>query len=177
MNHHFNEAEINAGSAFLVENFPGTVSGRIEHRIDYLSLPILISLNQELPEAQKEKSYQGAFAYIGPSFSYKLDQSHSAFGGISGLEHLAASISAANATEPYHSSEKLLNGTDELSSFKTDLVIGAGFALKDILGFGLGKDVFDFDFRFTVGLNELGDSSYRNAITLRSIMFSVGSRL
>jgi hypothetical protein len=56
-------------------------------------------------------------------------------------------------------------------------VIGAGFTLKDILGFGLGKDVFDFDFRFNLGLNELGDSGYRDAVTLRSIMFSVGARL
>ena len=176
-NHHFNDAEINAGSIYLAETFPGTVSGRVQHTVDYLTLPVLISMNQELSEAQKEKSYQGAFVYLGPSFSYKLDQSRSSYGGIKGFQRLTAGDQATNFTDPYHTSEKLPNGIEELNSLKTDLVVGAGFTLKDILQFGLGKDEFVFDFRFTMGMGDLGDAGIRDAVNLRSIMFSIGSRL
>ncbi|HQQ68067.1 MAG TPA: hypothetical protein PLX77_04490, partial [Candidatus Cloacimonadota bacterium] len=177
-NAQFNDAPISTGSVYLTENYAGNVSGRVEHTADYLSLPILISLNQELTEEQINKSFQGANVYLGPSFSFLMDQSRSSFGGVHALETaLETPYTVPGSIVTYYENQRVSNGTDELQSLKTDFVLGAGFTLKDIFGFGLGKDVFDFDFRFNLGLNELGDSGYRDAVTLRSIMFSVGARL
>jgi len=177
-NAQFKDALISTSSVYLTENYAGNVSGRVEHTADYLSLPILISLNQELTEEQITKSFQGANVYLGPSFSFLMKQSRSTFGGVHALETELNFPEGVVVGDPtYYVDTRVPNGTDELQSLKTDFVIGAGFTLKDILGFGLGKDVFDFDFRFNLGLNELGDADYRDVITLRSIMFSVGARL
>lgn len=177
-NAQFKDALISTSSVYLTENYAGNVSGRVEHTADYLSLPILISLNQELTEEQLHKSFQGANLYLGPSFSFLIDQSRNTFGGVHAMEtELETQYTVPGTIVTYYKNERVPNGTDDLQSLKTDFVIGAGFTLQDIFGFGLGKDVFDFDFRFNLGLNELGDSGYRDAVTLRSIMFSVGARL
>ena len=55
--------------------------------------------------------------------------------------------------------------------------MGAGFALKDLFGFGLGKDEFVFDLRYKGSLDDLGDSGLRDAVGLRSIMLYIGCRL
>ena len=42
---------------------------------------------------------------------------------------------------------------------------------------GIGKDEFVFDLRLTFGMNKLGDSGVRDAVKLRSLIFSIGAKL
>jgi hypothetical protein len=179
--HKFQGAPLSTNNLLLASTFADTLKGRIDRTVDYITLPIMIRLNQELSEEKKQNNYQGAFVYLGPSFSVKLDQNNNSHNGIKALEQdvdnfVQDSLSDADNSS-YYSSTRQNSGSDKLTAFKTDLVIGTGFTLKDIFNFGIGKDEFVFDFRFTMGINDLGDNSVRNAITLRSIMFSIGSRL
>lgn len=180
-NHEFKDAIPSTSSLILAQSFGDTLRGRIEGTADYFTLPVLLRLHQELSEAQKAKSYQGAFVYLGPSISFLLNQEQALYGGISAMDQLVDSFVENSLTDAdpvtYYSSKKQKVGSDSFVSTKTDLVIGAGFTLKDILQFGIGKDEFVFDFRYTIGMNELGDSGIRDAFTLRSIMLSIGCRL
>lgn len=180
-NHEFKNAAPLGSSLILAQSFGDTLRGRIEGKADYITIPLLLSLNQELSEERKQGSYQGAFLYMGPSLSFLVNQEQASFGGIAALEKqvenfVQASLSDADPATYYNSRRRKV-GSDTFVSTKADLVVGAGFTLKDILQFGIGKDEFVFDFRYTIGMNELGDSGIRDALTLRSIMFSVGCRL
>lgn len=180
-NYHFMEHAPSVSNLILASVFADTLTGRIEGTADYLSIPIFISFNQGLPEEQLQKSYQGAHIYVGPSFSLLMNQENNLYGGIEALEQQVKSFTTASLNDgtpdDYYSYEKKQSGSDEFTDFKTDLVVGAGFALKDIFQFGIGKDEFVFDFRFTMALNDLGNAGFRDAITLRSIMFSLGCKL
>lgn len=180
-NYQFKEHAPSVSNLIFASALADTLTGRIEGTADYLSLPIFISLNQGLSEEQLQKSYQGAHIYVGPSFSLLLNQENNLYGGIKSLEAQVQNFVTASLTDDnpddYYSYEKKQTGSDEFTDFKTDLVVGAGFALKDIFQFGLGKDEFVFDFRFTMALNDLGNAGFRDAITLRSIMFSLGCKL
>lgn len=179
--HSFKNARMNPSSILLAEVFTDSLSGKIDRTVDYLSLPILLSFHQELSEEKKAQSYQGAFVYLGPAISLKLSQSHSSTSGVRGFEgtlqnYLESVSNDGNDATP-GLAIKQKSGSDKYLALKSDFVFGAGFTLKDIFGFGFGKDTFDFDFRVTMGLNELGDTSIRDAIILRSLIFSVGYRL
>jgi hypothetical protein len=180
-NHEFKEAIPGSSSLILAQSFGDTLRGRIEGSADYITIPLLISLHQELSEEKKLQHYQGAFVYLGPSVSFLVNQERAAFGGIAALDKQVESFvqDSLNDADPatYYSAQRQKVGSDAFVSTKTDLVIGVGFTLKDILQFGIGKDEFVFDFRYTIGMNDLGDSGIRDAFTLRSIMLSVGCRL
>lgn len=179
--HEFKDAIPSASSLLLAQTFGDTLKGRIEGTVDYITIPVLLSLHQELSEEKKTKNFQGAFVYLGPSFSFLLNQEQASYGGVGAMDQHVNNfvenslIDSDPAT--YYSSQKQKVGSDSFVSTKTDLVIGAGFTLKDILQLGIGKDEFIFDFRYTIGMNELGDSGIRDALTLRSFMFSIGYRL
>jgi hypothetical protein len=179
-NQHFDDSVPNTSNPILAAAFGDTLGGRIETTVDYITVPLLISFNQVLPEEQEQQQYQGAFIYAGPSFSYLIYQSLQSYGGFNSLEEsmddLTNVISNPDPSVSYSYTRKE-NGCDKLKDFKTDLVFGTGFALKDLFGFGLGTDEFVFDLRFTIGLDNLGDSGWRNAFNLRSILLSAGCRL
>ncbi len=161
--------------------FNDKLEGHIAGTIDYFTVPLLISFNQELSEELKQEQYQGAFLYIGPSFSYLYEQTQSKSRGIDAFsqkvdDYVSNVLSNPDPTVTYSYSRQE-TGSDKFKEFKTDLVMGAGFALKDLFGFGLGKDEFVFDLRYKVSLDDLGDSGLRDAVGLRSIMLYIGCRL
>jgi len=177
----YENSPIQTNNVILAQSFGDSLSGNIQTTADYISLPVFISFNQELSEEAKQKQYQGAFIYGGPSFSLLLGNESKKEGGISAMDYqvkkiVMDSFSDADPLSNY-SYKSQVSGFDELIQFKTDIVFGVGFGLKDLFKFGFGKDEFNFDLRFTMGLNELGDTGKRDAVTLRSIMFSIGSKL
>ncbi|HNQ44081.1 MAG TPA: hypothetical protein PKI59_06605, partial [Candidatus Cloacimonadota bacterium] len=170
----FQDAALSTNQVVLATDFPDTLRGSIDKTVDYLTLPLLFRLNQELSPEKLQQSYQGAFVYFGPSISLLLNNEAVTHKGVKALDQKIADEYQDGLV---YSSRKVQSGTDELSALKTDIVIGAGFAVKDLFKTGFGKDEFVFDFRFTASLNSLGDTPSRNNFNLRSIMVSIGSRL
>jgi hypothetical protein len=168
-------------SPVLAARFSDALRGSVLSKVDYLALPVLISFNQELAEEQKEKSYQGAFIYGGPSFSLLLKHDAKAEAGIQALDQRVRLFTQESATDgdpsSYYTYQRRNSGSDDFVKSKTDLVLGAGFALKDVFQFGIGKDEFIFDLRYTLSLNDLGDGDARNALRLNSFMFNVSCKL
>lgn len=179
--HEFTGAVPLTNSALLAESFADSLKGSITGTADYITVPVLISLNQGLPADKLEGHYQGAFIYGGAAFSLLLNQDSELQGGVNALNSsvenfVQDSLSDSDPTSSY-TSERLESGSDKFGSYKTDLVAGIGFRLKDLFQFGIGKDEFVFDLRLTLGVNDLGDSGFRDAISLRSLIFSVGTKL
>lgn len=174
VSHEFKDAALNTNQIVLATAFEDTLRGRIDKTLDYVTVPILIRMNQELPPEKLDRSYQGAFVYFGPSFSVLLNNDTAYQKGVKALEQKLEDEYNDGVVYTYR---KVESGTDKLSALKADIVIGAGFAVKDIFKMGLCKDEFVFDVRFTASLNDLGDTPFRNSFNLRSIMLSIGSRL
>jgi hypothetical protein len=177
----FKDVSPYASIYLLAETFSGDLQGEIIGTADYLSLPLLIRLNQELSEEQKQKSYQGAFIYAGPSISWLLEHKTEASGSISALDKQVQSFvqESFSDSDPasYYSCQRRLSGSDNFAAHKMDLILGAGFTLKDLFQFGIGSDEFTFDLRYSMGLTDLGDSNLRNAIRLQAIMLSIACRI
>jgi hypothetical protein len=177
----FEGSALSTNSLLLATQFADTLQGSIRKTVDYLSLPLLIRLQQELTEEQQGGEYQGAYIYLGPSIGILVSNSSGSRGGIKALESnidsfVLASQTDADAGQSYVS-ERRESGSDQLLSYKTDLVMGLGFGLKDIFQLGLGKDSFVFDLRYTAGLHDLGKAPIRKAFRMRSIVVSIGVML
>lgn len=177
----FADAPLATNQLLLATEFADTLKGNIDKTLDYVTLPIMLRLNQELAAEDKQNSYQGAFLYLGPSFSLLINNDTVYRDGIKALNRDVVDFAAQSQLdadlETAYTSSKVESGTDELTLLKTDFVIGAGINLKDIFKMGIGKDEFVLDLRFTTGLNDLGAVPARKAFILKSIMFSIGSRL
>lgn len=177
----FADSPLSTNQLLLAAEFADTLSGSIDKTMDFITLPVMLRLNQELAEEDKQKAYQGAFLYLGPSFSFLVNNHSLTKNGIRALDQdiadfVSDSQSDADPNQAY-ASRKVDSGTDELSAVKTDFVIGAGINLKNIFNLGIGKDEFTFDIRYTTGMHDLGGAPSRKAFVFRSIMFSIGSRL
>ena len=176
--HIFEGRMLSTNNILLATEFADTLEGSIQRTVDYVTLPILLRLQQELTEEQKGGQYQGAYVYLGPSFGITLSNATSSKGGIKALEtdideFVLASQTDADVANSYVSKRRK-SGSDKLLAYKTDLVMGLGFGLKDIFQLGLGKDGFVFDLRYTAGLHDLGKANLRKAFRMRSIVVSVG---
>ena len=176
--HLFEGRSLSTNSLILATEFADTLEGSIHRTVDYITLPILFRLQQELTQEQKGGQYQGAFIYLGPSFGIVLSNTSSSEGGIKALEtdiedFVLASQTDADVANSYLS-QRRESGSEQLLTYKTDLVVGLGFGLKDIFQLGLGKDGFVFDLRYTAGLHDLGKANLRKAFRMRSIVVSVG---
>ncbi len=179
--HKFTGAVPLTNSALLSQSFADSLKGSITGTADYITIPVMFSLNQELTADEREGNYQGAFIYGGASVSMLLNQNSELEGGVNALDSSVQDFTQDSLTDSdptsYYTSERLESGSDKFGSTKTDLIVGAGFRLKDIFQFGIGKDEFVFDLRLTFGMNKLGDSGVRDAVKLRSLIFSIGAKL
>lgn len=174
------EGVLNTNQIELASAFADTLMGEIDKSLDYLTIPVLLRMNQVLSAEELQRSYQGAFVYLGPSVSILLHNGTSTKQGVNALDQdVADYVQQSNTENPgfLYESKKVESGTDKPGLLKTDFVIGGGFTLKDLFKMGVGKDEFVFDIRFTAGVHSLGDAPARNAFSLRSVMFSIGSRL
>ena len=174
----FEESALSTDNLLLATEFPDTLKGSIRGTVDYLSLPLLIRLQQGLSEEQKDGQFQGAYIYLGPSIGFVISNQSASQGGIKALESdldefVLASQTDSDLSQSY-ASVKRESGTDKMLSYKTDLVMGLGFGLKDIFQLGIGKDGFVFDLRYTLGLHDLGKAPVNKAFRMRSIVVSIG---
>lgn len=172
---------VDTNSLLLAADFGDTLTGHVDQTTDYLSLPVLFTLKQELSAEDKKGNYQGAFVYFGPSLSLLIGNKQTATGGVGALDgrvddFVQASYTDADPTQNY-ASQAVNSDSDKLLAYKADLVVGLGFGLKDLFQFGIGKDEYEFDLRLTTGLHSLGNGDQRKALAFRSVVFSIGIRL
>jgi hypothetical protein len=173
-NYDFENRAMSSDNALLSVAFADTLKGSIHHTVDYISIPLLFKLRQEMPENRKNEQFQGAYLYFGPSYSFLLEQTQSYKDGIKDFESDLESYVAGN---PGMSSGLCENGADQLLSHKLDLVVGTGFQLQDVFNLGLGKDTFSIDLRADVNLYSIGDAGMRKDFRMYSAMLSLGYRL
>jgi len=173
-NYDFENRAMSSDNALLSVAFADTLKGSIHHTVDYISIPLLFKLRQEMPENRKNEQFQGAYLYFGPSYSFLLEQTQSYKDGIKDFESDLESYVAGN---PGMSSRLCENGADQLLSHKLDLVVGTGFQLQDVFNLGLGKDTFSIDLRADVNLYSIGDAGMRKDFRMYSAMLSLGYRL
>lgn len=64
--HRFQDAPLSSDDGHLSSVFADVFEGRIERTVDYLTLPVLISLNQEIIEEERHENHDAAFIYLGP---------------------------------------------------------------------------------------------------------------
>ncbi|MDD2228521.1 MAG: outer membrane beta-barrel protein [Candidatus Cloacimonetes bacterium] len=177
----FEGKTLNTNNMFLATEFADTLSGKIERTQDYLTIPVLIRLQQEVASAVSGGYYTGAFVYAGPSISLLLSNKSDKYKGIKALDDDINEFVSNSQTDSdlsqYYKSQYHDNGADKLLPYKFDIVMGFGFGLKDLFRFGFGKDAFILDCRFTMGINPVGDAPYQTEFKLRSVVFSLGMKL
>ncbi|MCB5253283.1 MAG: hypothetical protein RBR69_09785 [Candidatus Cloacimonadaceae bacterium] len=157
-------------NALLIVTFQDTLKGSIYHSADYISIPVLFKIRQEMSEGLGGDQFQGAYVYFGPAYSFLLGNSSSSKAGVKDLEQSLQSYVEAN---PGMSSERYENGADVLVSHKFDIVVGTGFQLKDLFKLGLGSDTFSIDLRGDISIFKLGDAKERKDFRLISGMLSL----
>ena len=177
----FEGRALNTNNLQLATEFADTLSGKITRTQDYLTIPVLLRLQQEVASDANGGSYTGAFIYAGPSISLLLSNKSTKHQGIKALDADVAELVGNSQTDSdltqNYTSQYHENGADELLPYKFDLVMGFGFGMKDLFNFGVGKDSFILDCRFTTGINSIGDAPIRNAFKLRSFIVSLGVNL
>lgn len=158
-------------NALLSLAFSDTLKGSIYHSADYISIPILFKLRQEIPEGLGSDQFQGAYIYAGPAYSILLKHNRSNKGGVKELESSLQSYLNAN---PGMSSYRSEYGADALISHKFDIVVGTGFQIKDVFNLGLGSDTFSIDLRGDISMFNLGDAKAGKDFRLISGILSLG---
>jgi len=165
----------------LATAFADTLKGSINQTIDYITVPVLLKLNQGLTSVYVDKNYNGAYIYFGPSFSLLLKNKATEHDGIKALDDnvnafVSDSYSDSN-TDQVYASEKRTSASERIISQKVDFVFGLGVNLKDLFDMGVGKDEFFVDCRFDFGINPIGDATTYKDIKLFSTVLSLGCRL
>ncbi|MDY0151989.1 MAG: outer membrane beta-barrel protein, partial [Candidatus Cloacimonas sp.] len=165
----------------LATEFADTLSGEITHTQDYLTIPVLIRLQQNVASAASGGNYLGAFVYAGPSMSLLLSNTSHKYQGIQALDAAINDFVESSQTDSdltqYYTSQELESGADKLLPYKFDFVLGIGFGLQNLFKFGVGKDSIILDCRFTTGINSIGNAPVRTAFKLSSVVFSLGVKL
>lgn len=179
--YNFDGTPLRTNSLLLATEFADSLQGSINQTLDYITIPALIKLRQELPEEISDKHFGGAYVYFGPSVSLLVNKQSEKEKGIKALDDdvsdfVADSYFDANPAQVYASS-KNDSASDKLLFHKTDFVFGLGFGLNNIFNVGVGKDEFIFDCRFSFGLYPIGNASSKKEFHLNSVLFSVGARL
>lgn len=151
----FEGKALDTDNALLSLAFPDTLSGSIYHSADYISIPLLFKMRQEMPQGRENDQFQGAYVYIGPAYSFLLEQNYSNEGGIKDLESDLQNYLDAN---PGMTAIRSEYGADVLLSHKFDIIIGTGFQLQDVFKLGLGSDTFSIDLRGDISMFTLGDA-------------------
>ncbi|MBM4399633.1 MAG: outer membrane beta-barrel protein [Candidatus Cloacimonetes bacterium] len=157
----------------------GKVNGTVESRLDYVSVPLLIKMQQDKPEDTKDNhAIVSMFGYIGPSISYLFDNKTTNRKGIKTLDNAVETLIANTLTDAdihqYYEYTKALVSADKLIKIKYDLVFGFGWNIIDALKAGCGTDEWVIDFRFNLNVNPLGDSVTGNNFKLYNGLASIG---
>lgn len=179
--YNFKNKALTTNNIMLSTEFADTLRGSINQTIDYITVPVLIKLNQGLESDYPDKNYNGAYVYFGPSFSIKLDNKTTEHKGIKALDDnvdafILKSYNDANETQVL-ASNKRTSASEKVISQKIDFVFGMGFKLKDLFEMGFGKDEFFIDCRFDFGINPIGDAYNYKDIKLYSTILSLGCRI
>ncbi|MDZ4121234.1 MAG: hypothetical protein U1C33_02340, partial [Candidatus Cloacimonadaceae bacterium] len=178
--YNFSGRTINTDNLLLANAFADTLSGSIDTTVDYITIPVLIKLRQELAE-RPDRHYEGAFIYFGPAFSLAINSNTTKHKGISALDQNVSSFVAESYTDSdpstVYSARERTSGTGKVLAHKTDFVLGLGFHIKDILELGLGRDEYVIDCRLTGGLYPIGDGDSKTEFKLRSVVLSLGVRI
>ena len=177
----FKGKTLNTNSLILHTAFGDTLNGSIKQTLDYITVPVLIKLKQEISADATGAHYGGAYIYFGPSVSMLINNQTDKFKGIKALdddvaEFVAMSYSDSNPSQAYVSTQKE-SASDKVLMHKTDFVFGLGFCLNDIFNMGVGKDEFVIDCRFDTGLFPIGDAATKTKFKLYSIILSLGVKL
>jgi len=174
LSYEFDSATLQSDNPAIAASFAPTIDGRVDHTIDYFSVPLLIKLRQEMPEDRKDEQFQGAYLYFGPAYSYLLEHTQTYK---SGVKDLADDIDALLALNPGYNTVQSESGPDKLVTHQFNLVVGTGFQLKDVFRLGLYKDTFSIDLRADINMFKAGDAAERKDFRLFSAMLSLGYRL
>ncbi len=170
----FDNSLIDLDNPAIAASFPSQIQGSIDHTVDYLSIPLLIKMRQDIPEDRHNDQFQGAYIYFGPAYSALLNHKQSTSEGAADLANEVYNYLTAN---PGMDFEQFENASDTLVSHSLDVVVGMGFQLQDVFKVGLRKDTFSFDIRGDMSVFTSGDSEQRNNFRLYSVMLSLGYRL
>ncbi|MDD3562433.1 MAG: hypothetical protein PHR32_02010 [Candidatus Cloacimonetes bacterium] len=150
---------------------PATLNGSICHSAEYISIPILFKMRQEISTGLGNDQFQGAYVYMGPALSFLLKQSYEYKDGVKDLRDSIQDYVDAN---PGMSSQRSKYGADYLLSHKVDIVVGTGFQLKDVFKLGLGSDTFSIDLRADISILNQGRADAGKEFRLVSGMLSLG---
>jgi len=170
----FEQAPLVGDNPAVLANFAPTINGHIDYTSDYISVPLLLRLKQELPEEQKQNQYQGAYIYFGPAYSYLLQQNKRIRSGVKLLDE---DIAAFVSTNPGSHAELQESGMDKIVTHQLRLVVGTGIQLKDVFKLGLYKDTFNIDLRADMNMFKVGDAGQSKDFKLYSAMLSLGYKL
>lgn len=165
----------------LASAFADTLRGSIDQTLDYITVPVLLKLKQELPSDAPESTYNGAYIYFGPSFSWLMENKSQSNRGIKALDNaidgfVSDSVIDADPNHMY-SSIRTETASDKVLPRKIDYVIGLGFNLKNIFNMGIGKDEFTIDCRFNAGMQPIGNGSTQKEFRLYSVLLSLGVKI
>jgi len=174
LRHEYDQAALDSDNLAVLAGFAPTLDGRIDHTVDFISVPLLVKLRQEIPEDRRDEQFQGAYIYFGPAYSYLLQQTRKSK---SGVKQLDEDISAYVAANPGYSYETIESGMDKLVTHQFSTVIGTGFQIKDVFRLGLYKDTFSIDLRADMSMFTIGDAGQSKDFRLYSAMLSLGYRL
>lgn len=185
--HRYNYSYVFSGDAFNTDNlllasaFADTLEGSIDQTLDYLTLPLLVKLKQESIASANSEHYDGAYIYFGPALSVLINNHSSSRKGIKALDANVADFVSASYTDSdpsaVYASSKSKSASDKVLAHKIDFVLGAGFNLKNLFNFGIGKDEIFLDFRANTGLYPIGNADSRTDFRVYSLLFTLGVKL
>jgi hypothetical protein len=165
--------------SLLAGLFNHALSGEVETQIDYLTIPVLLMLHQNITrDMETNKTHIGVFSYFGPSFSVLINNKNTHNNGVADLDNSINDMisTSQNDADTLHSFtyKKISSATDELVAIKYGFVVGLGWNLKDLFLWGFGKDEWVLDIRFDFNINELGNSMTQKDFKLYSSIVSLG---
>jgi hypothetical protein len=175
----FDKENPQISDSLLAGLFNHSLTGDIETQIDYITIPVLFMLHQDITrDLQINRTRAGFFSYAGPSISFLVNHKNILNNGVEFLDDsindfVATSQTDSDTLQSFRAS-KISSTTDDLVTLKYGFVIGLGWNLKELFQWGIGKDEWLIDFRFDFNINELGNSMTKNDFKLYSAICSIG---